>query len=93
MTTVTLPREPIKHWAERYGDFPTAPKVMQAMQAEINELRAALDAPANPVDCMTCEHHQNASRDFDYEPYCALNCTDFDKFQALPPVVLTKVTK
>ena len=48
-------------------------------------------APVKPVDCRGCLHIDR----YGYGDGCSARgtCTDFDKFQALPPVVLTKVTK
>lgn len=71
--------------------------------AMLERVIAALEAPAT-VDCRGCQHLKEkvvSSRiddfyaDFKTITRCGGQeaCTDFDKFQALPPVVLTKVTK
>ena len=58
--------------------------------------RAALDAPAT-VDCRGCKHHRaglvGTGCYVSLDTGKPVRCTNFDKFQALPPISLTKVTK
>ena len=77
-------------------------EAMERIDAGIASLRAALDVPAKPVDCRGCKHHYIVQMVTVFDTFerqmetdrCALHgCTDFDKFQALPPISLTKVTK
>lgn len=84
MTTVTLPRELISGILEKAAHW------LEYEERRI--IRAALDAPAKPVECRGCKRIGFCGNRFDNEPRYE-NCTDFDKFQALPPIVLTKVTK
>ena len=59
-------------------------------------IRAALDAPAKPVDCRGCKNfiHRTETCSLSLAPVTRPEpCTDFDQFQALTRVVLTKVTK
>ena len=62
----------------------------------IYRLRAALDAP-QAVDCRGCMSFMPSRECFRNHPppgsWLPEPCTDFDKFQALPPISLTKVTK
>ena len=83
MTTVTLPREVVQQALRKLEQT--------NLTAVAAALRAALDAPAKQP-CQMCEHFGFCSSRFDDEPNFK-NCTDFDKFQALPPISLTRVTK
>ena len=91
--TVTLPREAEIRAAfhKRYGPLVN----YESYDATwfVGGYLAALDAPAT-VDCRGCQHAARAvtGRGIVKSIECEY-CTDFDKFQALPPVVLTKVTK
>lgn len=93
MTTVTLPREVVQQALDALDVAQSLCESWKSnhhskMLTTYNALRAALDAPAKPVDCRGCANIAHR------EEGCLLgNCTDFDKFTALPPIVLTKVTK
>lgn len=101
--TVTLPREVVQKaelLLNRYlketplGNQPH----MIALEAAIavKNLRAALDAP-QAVDCRGCKHHRaglvGTGCYVSLDTGKPVRCTNFDKFQALPPISLTKVTK
>ena len=109
MTTVTLLREVVQQaiealalsrngleWyaAECFGALDKSnDETFDTIDISLCALRAALDAPAK-LPCQMCEH---VDFDSDTAKYCrsgvCLGCTDFDKFQALPPISLTKVTE
>jgi len=83
--TVTLPLEVVKYLTMYFEVNGESTDERNAA----GTLRAALDAPANPP-CQMCRNYYVEESG----KYCIkANCTDFDKFQALPPISLTKVTK
>ena len=108
MTTVTLPRGVAKQALDAFEEakmglewYQTShpesvdgsdDEAMERIDAGIASLRAALDAPAKPVDCRGCSHYVFCDTRFHDESRFA-NCTDFDQYVALPPIVLTKATK
>ena len=49
-------------------------------------------SPESQPDCRGCKNLETVEGDDDWEHYCAHPCTNGDKFQALPKVVLYKVT-
>ena len=57
-------------------------------QNAITSLRQAISQP----DCRGCKNLETVEGDDDWEHYCAHPCTNGDKFQAMPKVVLYKVT-
>ena len=91
--TVTLPREVEIRAAFHKSFGPLANYQSYEGSWFIAGYNAALDAPAKPVDCRGCMNLGGIDTKF-----CGLNrmrepCTDFDLFQALPPINLTRVTK
>ena len=104
--TVTLPREVVQQAIDalegvnkrcsHMGYVGLDGQFLKELVKVIGITRAALDAPAK-VDCRGCKHHRaglvGTGCYVSLDTGKPVRCTDFDKFQALPPIVLTNITK